>query len=606
MPPITPQHKRRLAVGFSLVLFLSLATIYGQVVRHSFINFDDNIYLYDNNKVKAGLSLDGFSWALTSTHASNWHPITWLSHMLDCQFFGLNAGFHHSVSVLLHALNAELLFYFLLSTTGSFWPSVFVSLLFALHPLHVESIAWASERKDLLSTFFMLLSLISYSAYSRRSGIWRYCTVALFFVLSLMSKPMTVSFPFLLLLLDYWPLNRIRLKQYSGDSHQKTTFFLICEKIPFFILSGASCLVTFLIQQHSGAVKSLQMIPASLRISNALISYVAYLKKMLYPVDLVILYPFSQTIPLWMSAGAALILLAISFKVLQLKNKHPFLAVGWFWYIVTMIPVIGLVQVGVQSMADRYTYIPLIGIFIMISFEFSKWKKMDFKITWLLPVLVFLPLGVLSWKQIGYWKNSEVLFRHALEVTPKNYTAHNHLAKTLAENGNPLEAEQHYTAVLAIMPSNSEAMANLGVLLAEQGKVEQAYGYLSKAALLEPQNPKIQNNLGNIHKSKGQLEEATAYYKKAIAFDPEYKEALFNLANTLEKQDRFNESLELYQKTITLHPAFAEAFNGIGVTLARSGNLERSLEYFRKALELKPNYLQAQKNLAMATGKINP
>ena len=594
---------------FSLGASLIIWAVYGQLLGHSFINFDDTIYISQNKNVQSGLTVSGLSWAFTTPYASNWHPLTWLSHMLDCQLFGLNAGWHHLGNILFHLANTILLFAFLNGTTKKFWPSSFVSLLFALHPLHVESVAWAAERKDVLSSFFLLLALITYSTYTRRPGLKNYLIFALFFVLGLLSKPMLVTLPFLLLLLDYWPLCRLR----ATENKQLPLLALVYEKLPLFIFSGLSCLITIIVQSQSGAIKSLQMIPLQSRLANALVTYVMYLKKTVWPTNLTILYPYPKSIPLPLVIGAIVTLLLISLVAFRYRRKKPFLLVGWLWYVGTLLPVIGIVQVGVQSMADRYTYVPLIGIFIMVSFAAAEWaggsdtkRLRREKLCLFCGTIILLSLTNITWQQAKKWQNSTTLFQYTLAVSDDNYTAHNYLAQALATDGKFKEAENHYQEALKIQANYSEALVNLGILLAEQGRLEQAKIYLEKAAINDPLNPKILNNLGNIYKSKGELQRSTTYYRKAISENPNYEEALFNLANTLEKQNKFQESISLYTKAIEINPEFAAAYNGLGVSWAREGNMERAVMYFKKALKLRPGYSQAMKNLELAnrqTGK---
>lgn len=605
------QKNRKISVIFCFVLCATILATYWQLINHEFINFDDNAYIYENSKVQAGLTTEGIIWAFTSSDASNWHPITWTSHMIDVQFFGMHAGRHHLVNVLFHLINSLLLFLFLNGTTKKIWPSFFVSLLFALHPLHIESVAWAAERKDVLSTLFMLLTLIGYSKYIKRPNFKLYCIMSLIFILGLMSKPMLVTLPFLLLLTDFWPLNRysqVVLPEDKGSNptipEQRPAKFLIYEKIPLFILASLSCVITFLVQQQSGAIKTLQMMPIKLRIANAIVSYVEYLYKLVWPVNLTILYPYPSSIPLWKIVASLAIIMAATMVVVKMRKKYPFLLVGWFWYLGTMVPVIGLVQVGVQAMADRYTYVPTIGIFIILSYGLAEWGKINFRTGLAFGSTAVLCFASISWTQIGYWKNSATVFQHALDVTSNNYTAHNYLARDLAEKKKFSEAELQYKEALKIKPHYPEALVNLGVLLAEQGKAEQAYPYLLKALKKDPKNPKINNNLGNIFKSQGELNKAVTYYKLAISADSEYKEAIFNLANTLEKQELFSESIMYYQQALQLDPKFAEAFNGMGVALARGGKIEESIESFKNATQLRPNYQQAEKNLALAKSKL--
>lgn len=362
-----------------LILILAIFTVFWQVRSHDFVNYDDDKYVTENRDVKAGLTTQSIIWAFTTTHASNWHPLTWLSHMLDISLFGLNPGWHHLTNLLFHIANTLLLFLILRGMTEEFWKSAFVAALFALHPLHVESVAWIAERKDVLSTFFWMLTILAYAYYVKHPVLRRYLFVLFSFLLGLMSKPMLVTLPFVLLLLDYWPLGRFQMEE-SGitrnpkkhkskhPEYQKSIALrLVREKTPFFVLAGFSSIITFIAQQHGGTVRSLEFLPVKTRVANALISYVAYIGKMIWPFNLAVLYPHpGTTLPMWQTILAGLFLLFISYLVIRKVKKLPYLSIGWFWYVGTLVPVIGLVQVGAQSMADRYTYIPLIGLFIRL------------------------------------------------------------------------------------------------------------------------------------------------------------------------------------------------------------------------------------------------
>ncbi len=453
-----------------LFLLLSTLAVYWQIRKYEFVSYDDTFYVTNNSFVRSGLSSESLIWALTTGHASNWHPVTWLSHILDVELYGMNPGSHHLTNLLFHIANTLLLFFVLKQMTGVLWQSSFVAALFALHPLHVESVAWVSERKDVLSTFFWMLTILSYIRYLKYHTLAGYLLTLLFFILGLMAKPMLVTLPFVLLLLDYWILNNIKKTEYhhqtiktdsyiSHFSLLTSHFSLLIEKIPFFIFAGASSIITFFVQKNWGAVSSLDACSFHLRASNAFISYISYIGKMFMPYRLAILYPFPDTIPLWKTAGAFLLIISISFIVIRNMRKHPYLIVGWLWYMGTLVPVIGLVQVGIQSMADRYTYIPLIGLFIIIAWGVSEFinkiynhslKLLKTPITsirikiW----LAVLSAGLLSvfmavtWLQTRYWKDSTVLFEHALSVTTDNKLAHYGLGDVLLSQGRFDEAVQ--------------------------------------------------------------------------------------------------------------------------------------------------------------------
>ncbi len=458
---------RRELIVCLLLLSVTLA-VYWQIGDHQFTNYDDTLYVTDNPHVKPGLAGGSVIWAFTATEEANWHPLTWLSHMVDCQLFGLRPRGHFLTSLFLHLANVLLLFAVLKRMTGALWRSAFVSALFALHPLHVESVAWVAERKDVLSTLFWLLTMLAYARYVERPTRARYVLTLVAFTLGLMAKPMLVTLPFVLLLLDYWPLDRMAYGGKGDDPPKRTRkrthsceqrlplSRLVWEKIPFFALAAISSVVTFSFQQRAGAMADMEIFPLSSRIANALVSYLRYMGKIIWPSDLAVLYPHPGTsLPLWWGAAAGLALLGLSILVVLVIRRRPYLAVGWLWYVGTLVPVIGLVQVGVQAYADRYTYVPLIGLFIMIA-----WGVPDLVGRWaqtrtVLAVLAATALAALTactWIQLGYWKDSVSLFTHTLQVTTKNYVAHNNLGNALADRGEVEAAISQYTEALRIKP----------------------------------------------------------------------------------------------------------------------------------------------------------
>lgn len=576
------------------------AAVYWRIGQFGFVNFDDPLYVLENTKVAAGLSLDSLIWAFTASHASNWHPVTWLSHMLDCSLFGLDPGKHHLVSLFFHAANAVLLFFFLALTTRCFRRSVIAALIFALHPQHVEAVVWISERKELLSVFFMLLALLAYRRYTlTTSRRWYLGTLALF-AAGLMSKPMLVSFPLLLLLVDYWPLARARLAGKASNLRQ-----LLVEKIPFLLLASLSGAVTLWVQQQSGAVKSLQLVPLALRIKNAFSSYLYYCYKTIWPAELLLPYPLPAEIPLWQPLAAALLLTIVCLLAIRLAHQHPYLVFGWFWFLLALLPVIGLVQVGEQAMADRYSYLPHIGLLVCLVWgggqllaRVGAGKTLGAAML----TVMLAGLAVRTHQQAGYWRSSLSLFQHAVAASSRNYTAHAYLALALAEQNSLAEAEKHYEQALALKPDYVEALVNLGVVRARRGNYEQGFRDLTQALARQPQDPRILNNLGNILKGQGQFAGAIGYYHQALALQADYPEALLNLAATLEKVDRFAESISQYQKILDLTPNSAAAHNGLGVALARSGRLNEALAAFQRALALQGDYQQARDNLQLAEG----
>jgi len=486
------------------------------------ISFDDNVYITQNSFVQKGLCSESIIWAFTTGRASNWHPVTWLSHILDFELYGMNPGGHHLTNLLFHIINALLLFFFFRQMTGALWQSSFVAALFALHPLHVESVAWISERKDVLSTFFWILTMMSYIGYAKNRSLIRYLLTILLFILGLMTKPMLVTLPFVLLLLDYWIININKTEYHyqtiKTDPHiSHFSFFtfhfqLLTEKIPFFILSAISSIATFFVQRAGGAVSSLDACPFNLRIANAIVSYSDYIKKMIFPYDLAFLYPFPKTISVWQTAAASLLIIFISFTAIWNMKKFPYIIVGWLWYMGTLVPVIGLVQVGLQSMADRYTYIPLIGLFIIIAWGIPDFIKeicsqilnffktqIDFiRIKIWLSILSGLLISVfmiVTWLQAHYWENSMILLANALRVTTDNKIAHYLMGNSLMSQRRFDEAIQHYSETLRIDPNFIEALNNLGVSFVHKGKTDDAIFCFQEVLRIKPELTDTKKNL---------------------------------------------------------------------------------------------------------------
>jgi hypothetical protein len=570
--PLPVIHRFPLSYLVVVALAALVLCIYWQAGRHWFIGFDDDVYVYENPHVRKGLTLEGFGWSFTTFHASNWHPVTWISHMADVELFGVDAGWHHRMNVLLHLLNTSLLCVVLWRMTGGLWQSAFVAALFGVHPLHVESVAWVAERKDLLSTFFWILTMGAYLRYVRRPSLGRYLPVVLFFVLGLMSKPMVVTLPFVLLLLDWWPLRRITSQncQNSGPRRNSLSAFsrLALEKVPLLGLSALLCFITFLAQSRGGAVRSLDYIPFGMRVSNALVSYVNYLGQMVWPSSLAMFYPHpasiaAQTgIPLWEVVGAVLLLAGFSFLVVWQSRRRPYLQVGWLWYVGTLIPVIGLVQVGNQAMADRYTYVPLIGIFMAIAwgipdlFLRMRIRRLTLGLT---GGAVIVVLSVVAWNQTGYWRNNITLFSRTLAVTQNNWLAWNSLGLTFDELGQPQQAIVHYRESLRIKPDFGDAWYNLGLAYAKQGQSQQAIVCFREALRLRPDYTKAWNNLGAVFYELGQPEQAIMYYQKALQTKPDYADGWYNLGLAYTQYGRFSQAISCFQEALRIRPEFKEA-----------------------------------------------
>jgi len=495
-----------------LVLVALTLGVFIQTRNHQFLHFDDPLYVTENPHVKEGLTGRNIAWAFTTFAASNWHPLTWLSHMLDVEFFGVNPGAHHLVNTLLHTINAMLLFFVLARLTGAPGCSAFVAALFAVHPLHVESVAWISERKDLLSTLFGFLMIWAYGWYSAKPSVKRHSLVGVLFVLSLLSKPMWVTAPFLLLLLDLWPLQRLKGSPSEVDPSclpvpQFPLPHLLTEKIPLLLLSAASSVITVVAQSRGGALNSLERLSLGARIENVFISYGRYLGKTFWPSALAAYYPQAQAgPPAWQVVGALLLLLAITVLALRQVRTMPWLPVGWFWFLGTLVPVIGLVQVGSQAIADRYTYLPIIGIFIAVAWSAERIARgaPRMKVAMRLAAIVIVVMfSVVTFRQVGYWKDQESLFRHAIAVTQENGRAHHILSQDLAVKGKIEEALFHAREAVRLDPNNARAHKNLGYMLYRVGMVDEAIAEFQRAISLQPDYAEAHGNLAIAYSRKG-------------------------------------------------------------------------------------------------------
>jgi len=533
-------------------LAILTAALYLPMLWHGFVNYDDPDYITNNSHVKAGLTWSGIVWAFQSGDAGNWHPLTWISHMIDCQLFGLNPAGHHLTNLLFHTANTLLLFNWLNRLTGALWRSASVAALFAWHPLHVESVAWASERKDVLSAFFWMLTLLAYTRYVRRvtgdecrvagtdsiaSPVTRhpsffYFLALFFFACGLMSKPMVVTLPFILLLLDFWPLRRIA----NCELRIANLIPLMLEKIPFFILTIASCAVTRLVQ--SGALWSATSLPFHFRLENVLMSYIRYISKMFWPTDLALIYPYPHHWPMAGVIAAAVLIVMWSLLFLSCAKRFPYLSVGWFWFLGTMIPAIGIVQVGVQSMADRYTYLPGIGLFIIVAWGLNDLLNSHPQKAKIAAVTGSLALaGCLATAsiQLSYWRNSLALFLHTVEVTSDNYAAADCLGKSLEDIGKTGEAANFYAQCVQIEPDYPMGQFDLGMIQLQQGKPDEASNHLAAAAQLAPRNPVMQFDFGTYLLQHGKPDEASNHFKAALAAKPDFSEARRSLDEALGK-----------------------------------------------------------------------
>ena len=557
--------ERKFLALVCLVLAFGTVALYWPLGHFPFILYDDEQYITGNQHVVTGLSWVNFKWAFTTGEAANWHPLTWLSHQADCAAFGTNAGRHHFVSVLLHAANALLLFAFLRGATGALWRSALVAALFAWHPLRVESVAWASERKDVLSTFFFLLTLIAYVKYANAvknkisAAVTFYVLALLLFACGLMSKPMVVTLPFVLLLLDCWPLNRIQREAFTVRACSK----LVVEKTPFFILAAAGSAVTYLVQSGGGAV---WQTPWPERLANAAIAYASYVLKMVRPTDLCIVYSHPKHWPFLVAAGAVVLLLVWTIPIVLNWRRYPYLAVGWFWFLGTLVPTIGIVQVGAQYMADRYSYIPSIGFFIMVVWggweivsNRPQWKNLSF----ILAGGALLGCCVLTPIQLSFWRDNVTLFRHAIEVSPDNYIAANCLGKAYEKIGDNEHALVLYQVSVEAEPRFPQSQFNYAIMLLLFGDKPKAFEHLEAAAALEPHNPDIQYDLGQYFAHAGNWQDAMRCFSNSAALRPDYPNAQFNFGAALVNIGDPTNAAVHFREALRLQPNFPEASNDL-------------------------------------------
>jgi tetratricopeptide (TPR) repeat protein len=510
-------------------LFVMTWAVFGQTLRYDFVNYDDPSYVYQNTRITSGINLANVAWAFSHVHSENWHPLTTITHMLDCQLHGLSAGWHHFSNVLLHAIAVVLLFVALQQMTGALWRSAFVSAVFAVHPLHVESVAWIAERKDVLSAMFFMLTLLAYLHYTRAPSIGRFLTVALVVALGLMSKPMLVTLPFVLLLLDYWPLGRF--KAYRSKTERRS-LQVILEKIPLIALSAVSSVVTFLAQR--GAIGWTEQLPVSERITNAIVAYVVYIRQMFWPTGLAVFYPHPENrLPVWEISLALILVIGLTAVAFVFRKKAPYFVIGWLWYLGMLVPVIGLLQVGWQGHADRYTYLPQIGLYIAVT-----WAVTDLTRSWrfqrtalgFAAVLIVGALSCCAWLQTSYWRNSETLFTHALAVTSNNDVALNNLGIIFLDKGQLDDAISKLQAAIDLRPENAPAHDNLAKALLKKGQVAEAMVHYRKFLEIEPENVEARNTLGTALIQQGHVKEAIDQWQDALALQPDNGNAASNLA----------------------------------------------------------------------------
>jgi tetratricopeptide (TPR) repeat protein len=637
-----------------LLLVLAVWAVFGQTVRYDFINYDDDLYVYENPMVTGGLSFSKIVWVFTHNNGlDEWLPLTDISHMADWQLYGANAGGHHLTNVVLHAATSALLFLVLRAMTGAMWRSALVAAIFAVHPLRVESVAWVAERKDVLSGFFFMLTLWAwYRHVQKRSKIemqhWEdalslldprrwtfaYYLALICFALGLMSKNMLATLPFVLLLLDYWPLNRAPADPADGDPRLKVWLALILEKAPFFLLSALSSVITFIAQKVD--VEAIQGLSVPWRLGNAVLAYVDYLAHMIYPAGLALLYPRpGMDLPVWRVVGSLLVLLVISGMVLAGRKKFPYVLVGWLWYLGMLVPVIDVMQARDQTRADRYTYLPQIGLSLLVVWgvtEFCRtWRYRQF-ILGGTAVVTLVGLMAAAHAQTGYWKNSISIWTRTLAITPQSSVAHCNLGIALAGQGKLDEAAEEFKQALRIQPDDAKSLDNLGKILAGQGKLAEAGERFQEALRLNPDDVKTLNNLGAILVSQGKPADAVTYLKKAVQLKPDYADADYNLGNALALQGNLDDAVQAYQQALQLKPDYAAArtnlervraaqaqspgpaqdvgpttnsndpnvLNYWGVMLARQGRVDEAIQQFERALQINPNDASTHNNLGIA------
>ena len=585
-------HTRSITVGIYLLLAALSLAVFSQTIFYSFVNFDDDVYVYNAPVIQEGLTLKGIATAFASPHAGNWHPLTTLSHMLDCGIYGLNAGAHHVTNVVLHTIAVLLLFRALRQMTCALWKSAIIAALFAVHPLHVESVAWVSERKDVLSAVFFFLILAAYARYAREPSIGRYLVVTALFVGGLMSKPMLVTTPVVLLILDYWPLRRFeqvtstpsKAKSQRSSNQKRIIRRLFLEKIPWLILSTGAGVITFVLQKR--AAGSLPPLPFLWRTENAVVSYIIYVWKTLWPTRLAVFYPHpNDTLAIWQIALAIVFLFAVTCVAIVWRDKRPYLFTGWFWYLIMLVPVIGIVQVGEQGHADRYAYLPSIGLFLIAVWGIADVTAIRRVRLWQPVVttgviLVVAALACTAFAQTSYWRNSEALWEHALAVTTDNDVAHNNLGHLSVDRGELDKAMSHFEAASKIRSGKLDPHYNLGTAFVEM-------------------------NIGDALARKGQPDQAMAHFEQAIKLQPDYAEVYYNRGNVLYAKGMMDEAIPDFEKALQLQPKHVDAHTGLGNALLRKGALKEAIVHYNQAITLAPKDPHSRNNLAWVLATSN-
>jgi tetratricopeptide (TPR) repeat protein len=600
------QSPARRTLLLCLLLTAVVLVFYNLVGHNGFLNYDDDGYITGNPHVRAGLTWATVKWAFTTFDQGNWHPLTWISHALDFELFGLHPGGHHYMNVLLHAANAVLLFLLLQSATGFRWRSLMVAALFALHPMNVESVAWAAERKNVLSTMFFLLALYSYVWYARRPGLRRYGAVAFFFALALLSKPQVIALPFLLLLWDYWPLGRIGAPVVRGPKAQGenvprlSSGWLVLEKAPLLLLSVVSAVVTIKAQKAGLAVQTFSRYSLFLRLETAVVSYVRYLEKALWPSKLVALYPHPiQLYPAWQVGAAVVLLLLITALVLRERDRR-YLAVGWLWFLGSLVPMIGLVQVGFQAIADRYAYIPFIGLFLMITWTLADWtqaRKISAKWLAIPAVCCLLALGTLTYRQVGYWHDTSSFWLRTLVLTQDNFVAQNNLGEFLLNQGRTEEAAAHFRSALAIRPDSLIANLNLGAYEDRRGNLPAAierYQMVARHAADSGMRASAYSSLGFAYRGMGQATRAKQCFEMALQLEPDWARAMTGLGLIAQENGDTTEAIRQYSRAAAVQPTDV-GYLLLAQALRQDGRLDEATAISERVARFSPNLAEAQK-----------
>ena len=591
---------RLLIFGICLFLAAIVWLVFGQTVHFAFVGYDDNTYVYENPDVTCGLSLNGVEWAFTHVVVSNWHPLTMLSHMLDCQLYGLNAGGHHLTNVLLHTASVILLFLALRQMTGKLWRSAMVAAVFGIHPLRAESVAWVAERKDVLSGLFFMLTLWAYVRYaSRHFSLGRYLWVAILFALGLLCKPMLVTLPFVLLLLDYWPLGRFQLT--SIRATLRALWPLFREKIPFFVLAAVLSVVEFLAQ--SNARIALEHLSAARRFANMIVSYGTYMREMVWPRNLGAHYPFVPAAPIWQIVSVGALLLTFTMLAIRVARRNAYILVGWLWYLGMLVPVIGLVQVGSQSHADRYTYLPQIGLYLLLTWAAAdvcgRWRYRHVALGGA-SVMILIALIFCARAQASYWQNSESLWTHTLASSSNNAYAHDNLGRALYDLGRKQEAMVHFRQALQVNPRYAPAQDDLGLALFQMGQKDEAIIHLRQASQINPQDAKIHDHLGNALLSLGRMDEAIIQFRQALQINPKDADAENDLGFALFQIGQKDEAITHLRQALQINPNDGKRENNLGFALFQIGQKDEALIHFQRVLQISPDDANARGILGRA------